>query len=134
MDTRQDIRNFGKVGEAAPVPNLVEIQTRAYEKFLQAELPPAKREKTGLEALIQEIFPIPSYDGSMGLQSLGYERRPPRYTPDECRRLRLTYGAPLKVRMRLQKAEPIEEDVYLGEIPLMIGGGEFIINGAERVI
>ncbi len=134
MDTRPEIRNFGKVGEAAPIPNLVDIQTRAYDRFLQADLPPSKREKTGLEALIQEIFPIPSYDGSSELQYLGYELRPPRYTPDECRRLRLTYGAPLKVRMRLQKAEPIEEDVYLGEIPLMIGGGEFIINGAERVI
>ncbi|MCE9581845.1 MAG: DNA-directed RNA polymerase subunit beta [Planctomycetes bacterium] len=129
-----EIRSFGKVGEAAPIPNLVEIQTKAYDRFLQADLPPSKREKIGLEALIQEIFPIPSYDGASELQYLGYELRPPRYTPEECRRLRLTYGAPLKVRMRLQKAEPIEEDVYLGEIPLMIGGGEFIINGAERVI
>ncbi|MBI2920900.1 MAG: DNA-directed RNA polymerase subunit beta [Planctomycetes bacterium] len=129
-----EIRSFGKVGEAAPIPNLVEIQTKAYERFLQAEMAPNKREKIGLEALIQEIFPIPSYDGSMELQYLGYELRQPRYTPDECRRLRLTYGAPLKVRLRLQKPEPIEEDVYLGEIPLMIGGGEFIINGAERVI
>ncbi|NUN48331.1 MAG: DNA-directed RNA polymerase subunit beta [Candidatus Brocadiae bacterium] len=129
-----EIRTFGKVSDAAPIPNLVDIQTKAYDRFLQADLAPNKREKAGLEALIQEIFPIPSYDGSIELQYLGYELRPPRYTPDECRRLRLTYGAPLKVRLRLQKAEPIEEDVYLGEIPLMIGGGEFIINGAERVI
>jgi DNA-directed RNA polymerase beta subunit len=70
----------------------------------------------------------------MALEYVGYELGRPRYTPDECRRLRLTYGAPFKVRVRLEKDDGIEEEVYLGEIPLMLGGGEFIINGAERVI
>ena len=70
----------------------------------------------------------------MSLEYLGYELGAPRYTPDECRRLRLTYGAPFKIRVRLNKEEPIEEEVYLGEFPIMLGGGEFIINGTERVI
>ena len=70
----------------------------------------------------------------MSLEYLGYELGAPRYSPDECRRLRLTYGAPFKIRVRLNKEEPIEEEVYLGEFPIMIGGGEFIINGTERVI
>ncbi|MBI5366058.1 MAG: DNA-directed RNA polymerase subunit beta, partial [Planctomycetes bacterium] len=129
-----EVINYGRVQEILPIPNLVEIQTKAYERFLQRDIAPEKRENLGLESIIREIFPIKSYDGSMELSYLGYSLGQPRYTPDECRRLRLTYGTPLKVRLRLVKAEPIEEDVYLGEVPLMIGGGEFIINSAERVI
>ncbi|MBI3273350.1 MAG: DNA-directed RNA polymerase subunit beta [Planctomycetes bacterium] len=129
-----EVINYGRVQEILTIPNLVEIQTKAYERFLQRDVPSEKRENFGLEAIIREIFPIKSYDGTMSLEYLGYSLGQPRYTPDECRRLRLTYGTPLKVRLRLTKAEPIEEEVYLGEIPLMIGGGEFIINSAERVI
>ena len=80
------------------------------------------------------MFPIYSYDKTMCLEYVGYELGRPRYTIDECRKLRLTFGYPFKVRLRLVKPEPIEEEVYLGEIPIMIGGGEFIINGSERVI
>ncbi len=125
---------FGRVKDILSVPNLVEMQTLAYARFLQADLALDKRQNLGLEAIIREIFPIKSYDGSLSLEYLGYDLGQPRYAPEECRRLRLTYGVPLKVKLRLNKAEPVEEDVYLGEIPLMIGGGEFIINGAERVI
>ena len=70
----------------------------------------------------------------MCLEYVGYELGRPRYTIDECRKLRMTFGYPFKVRLRLVKPEPIEEEVYLGEIPIMMGGGEFIINGSERVI
>ncbi len=127
---------FGQVEEIVEVPNLVEMQTRAYDRFLQKDVQGDKRETIGLEAVIREIFPIKSYDGSLALEYGGYHLGQPRYTPDECRRLRLTYGAPLKVTLTLknQKGEAITEEVYLGEIPLMIGGGEFIINSAERVI
>jgi DNA-directed RNA polymerase subunit beta len=86
------------------------------------------------EALLREIFPIYSYDKTMCLEYVGYELGRPRYTIDECRKLRMTFGYPFKVRLRLVKPEPVEEEVYLGEIPIMIGGGEFIINGSERVI
>jgi DNA-directed RNA polymerase subunit beta len=130
-----EIRHFGRVKELnGVVPNLVSLQRRSYEGFLQADVPPAKRKNSGLEALIREIFPIVSYDGSIVLEYVRYELGRPRYTSEECRDLRLTYGIPFKIRVRLRKPEPIEEEVYLGEIPVMIGEGGFIINGAERVI
>jgi DNA-directed RNA polymerase subunit beta len=128
------IRNFGKAQTVLEIPDLVELQTRSYAEFLQALVPFNERKDVGLEAIIREIFPIKSYSGAMALEYIGYELGRPRYTPDECRKLRLTYGAPFKIRVRLDKEEPVEEEVYLGEIPIMLGGGEFIINGAERVI
>lgn len=127
-------RYYGKVRESVEIPNLVLLQTKSYEDFIQAHVSREDRQNVGLEAIIREIFPIYSYDKTMCLEYLGYELGKPRYTPDECRRLRLTYGAPFKLFLCLDKGEKIEEEVYLGEIPLMIGGGEFIINGAERVI
>ena len=136
MATRT-VRDFGKIADAIDVPNLIEVQLNSYERFLQAEVVPAKRKKIGLEALFQEIFPIESYDKTMNLEYLMYEFDRPRYSPNECRELRLTYGYPLKIACRLKRsdAEDISEQaVYIGEIPIMIGGGEFIINGAERVI
>jgi len=131
------IRNFGLIGDAIKVPNLIEVQRKSYSRFLQEDIAPNRRKKIGLEGLLQEIFPIVSYDKSMELEILGYELEPPRYTPQQCRELRLTYGYPLKIRCMLKRKEAddiSEQAIYLGEIPIMIGGGEFIINGAERVI
>jgi DNA-directed RNA polymerase subunit beta len=125
---------FGRIREIFPLPDLTELQTSSYERFLQRNTPPHKRQNIGLEAILREIFPIKSHDGSVSLEYLGYELGQPRYSPDECRQLRLTYGVPLKIRLRLNKAEPVEEEVYLGDLPLMIGGGKFIINGAERTV
>src|SRR5688572_28591931 len=125
---------YGRYRSVMEVPDLVELQTKSYSDFLQVDLPPGKRKDIGLESLLREIFPIESYDKTMKLEYLGYELGRPRYTPDECRKLRLTYGYPFKILVRLVKPDPVEEDVYLGEIPIMIGGGEFIVNGAERVI
>ena len=124
---------YGRYQSVAEIPNLVEMQTRAYEAFLQPDILPTKRENTGLEALLREIFPITSYDKTLSLEYLYYELGRPSYTPEECRQLRKTFGYPFKIRVRLVKPEPIEEEIYLGEIPIMIGGGEFIINGSERV-
>ncbi len=126
-------RRFGG-RRSQPVPNLVHLQTNAFSSFLQEDITPEHRVHSGLHGVLSEIFPIPSYDGTMELQYLGYELGSPRYTQDECRELKLTYGRPFKIRVRLQKESPVEEDVYLGEIPIMIGGGEFLINGTERVI
>ena len=84
--------------------------------------------------MLREIFPIESYDKTLKLEYLRYELGKPRYEPDECRQLRLTYGRPFRVWLRLTKEQPIEEEVYLGDMPIMLGGGEFIINGAERVV
>jgi DNA-directed RNA polymerase subunit beta len=127
-------KSFARYPQILDIPDLVEIQTAAYRDFLQVDLPHAQRGVKGLEALLREVFPIFSYDKTMCLEYIGYELGKPRYSIEECRQLRLTFGYPFKVRLRLIKAEPIEEEVYLGEIPVMIGGGEFIINGSERVI
>jgi DNA-directed RNA polymerase subunit beta len=130
-------RNFGRVQEVLEVPNLTEIQTRKYEEFLQLDGEPTRRKNLGLESVLREVFPITSYDGSLRLDYVSYRLGRPRYTPDQCRALRLTYGRPFRVTVRLSGpayAEPIEEEVYVGELPIMMGGGEFIINGAERVI
>ncbi len=128
------IRKFGRYQHVIEVPDLTEIQRKAYQDFLMVDVPQSSRPNHGLEELLREVFPIYSYDKTMCLEYVGYELGRPRYTIDECRKLRLTYGYPFKVRLRLVKPEPVEEEVYLGEIPLMIGGGEFIINGSERVI
>src|ERR687896_1405433 len=130
-------RDFSKRGDALPIPNLIDVQIESYQRFLQKDVEPAKRKEEGLEALLREVFPIESYDGNLRLEYISYELSEPRYTTDECRALRLTYGMPFRIKVRLvrkDKDEVMEDAIYLGEIPIMIGGGEFIINGAERVI
>jgi DNA-directed RNA polymerase subunit beta len=132
------LRDFSKRGDGMNVPDLTRIQTEAYERFLQTRKGAQERDPSlGLEALMREVFPIESYDGTMALDYLYYTLEAPRYTPDECRELRLTFGAPFKVGVRLRREgqqEVAEEEIYLGEFPIMMGGGEFIVNGAERVI
>ncbi len=132
------VRNFVKRGDALEVPDLTEVQRRAYDRFLQHGKAPQGRDvELGLEALMREVFPIESYDETMKLEYLWYELDEPRYTPDECRELRLTYARPFKLCLRLQRethGDLPEEEIYLGEFPIMMGGGEFIVNGAERVI
>ena len=133
----QAVRNFGRVRDVVEIPDLVAIQKRSYERFLQAEVAPTRRKCIGLESLFREIFPVVNYDKTMHLEYLYYELEKPRYTPNECRQLRLTYGYPLKIccRLRTKDGEDLaEQSVYLGEMPIMIGGGEFIFSGAERAI
>ena len=132
--TSQPVRLFGRYPDIVPLPNLVEIQTKSYSDFLMVKTPPGNRSDQGLQALLNEVFPIYSFDKTMCLEFVSYDLGAPRYTIEECRQLRLTFGYPFKVRLRLVKDEPIEEEVYLGELPIMIGGGEFIINGSERVV
>src|SRR6266496_6761357 len=129
-------RDFGRFGDAVEVPDLTEVQTRSYAHFLQLDVPWDRRAVSGLEGVLKEIFPIESYDKKLSLDYIRYELGKPRYDPDECRQLRLTYGRPFRVWLRLRKADgtAVEEEVYLGDMPIMIGGGEFIINGAERVV
>ncbi|MCZ6811124.1 MAG: DNA-directed RNA polymerase subunit beta [Planctomycetota bacterium] len=134
----KNVRDFAKRGDAIAVPTLTQVQRDSYERFLQLNQPVDKRNpKSGLEALLGEVFPIQSYDGTMRLEYLYYKLDEARYTPDECRELRLTYGMPFRIGVRLVRegvSEIPEEEIYLGEIPIMMGGGEFIVNGAERVI
>jgi DNA-directed RNA polymerase subunit beta len=132
------VRDFSKRGDAIPVPDLTTVQRNAYGRFLQKDKTPDNRDlHRGLESLLGEMFPIVSYDGTMTLEYVHYTLEEPRYTPDECRQLRLTYGMPFRVRVRLNRQDHpdlVDEDIYLGEIPIMMGGGEFLVNGAERVI
>jgi DNA-directed RNA polymerase subunit beta len=131
------VRNFGRVKDTVAIPDLVALQRDSYERFLQQTVSSAKRRCQGLEELLREVFPIESYDKSLTLEYLYYELEEPRYTINQCRQLRLTYGYPLKIGCRLRRSEGAdiaEQAIYLGEMPVMIGGGEFIINGAERVI
>ena len=132
------IRNFSKRGDGMAVPDLTKVQRDAYERFLQFAKNPDERDASlGLEALLREVFPIKSYDETMTLEYTRYVLEEPRYTPDECRQLRLTFGRPFKIGVRLKREgrpDMPEEDIYLGEFPIMMGGGEFIVNGAERVI
>ena len=132
--TSMPVRSFGLYPDIVALPDLVEIQTKSYSEFLMVDTPPGNRVSQGLQALLSEVFPIYSFDKTMCLEFVSYDLGAPRYTIEECRQLRLTFGYPFKVRLRLVKDEPIEEEVYLGEIPIMIGGGEFIINGSERVV
>src|SRR4051812_30428045 len=132
-----EVRDFSKRGDALPIPNLIEVQIESYQKFLQKDVAPEKRKNDGLESLLREVFPIESYDGNLRLEYISYDLSEPRYTTDECRALRLTYGMPFRIQVRFvrkDKDEVVEDSIYLGEVPIMIGGGEFIINGAERVI
>ncbi|MCS7465934.1 DNA-directed RNA polymerase subunit beta [Stieleria sp. ICT_E10.1] len=128
------VRHFGTDLGGFELPDLTALQTASYKEFLQEDVNSLAREDKGLESVLREIFPIASYDGNITLEYLRYELGKPRYTSQECRQLRLTYGMPLRIWLRLNREEPHEEEVYLGDMPIMMGGGEFIINGAERVV
>ena len=136
----KETRNYSRFADdkeqekLTKVPNLTAVQKKSYDRFLQYGADPLRRDPEGLQAVLEETFPIESFDKQVSLQFLHYELGKPLYGPDECRQLRLTYGRPFKVRLRLNKQEPMEQEVYLGEMPIMMGGGEFIINGAERVV
>ena len=129
-----EIRNFGSIQGTFEISDLTRIQTDSYVRFLQLEADARERKDEGLEAILREVFPIESYDGKYRLEYIKYELGKPRYTQLECRQLRLTFGRPFRIWLRLVKEQPIEEEVYLGDMPIMIGGGEFIINGSERVV
>lgn len=121
--------------EIIDLPNLIEIQIKSYNQFLQAHLLPHERENVGLQEVFQEIFPIKSYDEKTVLEFLSYNLGVPKYTPEECIRRGISYNVTLKVQFRLTDETGIkEEEVYMGTIPVMTDKGTFIINGAERVI
>ncbi|MEM7454533.1 MAG: DNA-directed RNA polymerase subunit beta [Planctomycetota bacterium] len=130
----ENVRIFGSGRDYQVPPDLTKIQTHSYKRFLQTDVESEKRKDMGIEGVLKEIFPIESYDKKLRLDYVRYDLGKPRYTPEECRQLRLTYGRPFRVWLRLNKEQPVEEEVFLGDIPIMMGGGEFIINGAERVV
>ena len=130
-------KNFGKLKDVIDLPDLIEIQTKSYKDFLQLDTPAAKRrDDIGLQAVFREVFPIESYYGSHVLDFVGYEVIPPKESWQKALSDGESYQASLRVKFRLKSgdAAPIEEEVYMGEIPLITEQGTFIINGAERVI
>ncbi|TDU64291.1 DNA-directed RNA polymerase subunit beta [Prosthecobacter fusiformis] len=127
--------NFGKIHEVAEPPNLIEIQLRSYEEFLQKNILASKRKEVGLQAVFKEVFPIESYDAKMTLDFVMYEIGEPKLTALEAIREAESYSAPLYVTFELRdEAGAKQERVYMGEIPLMTDRGTFVINGAERVV
>jgi DNA-directed RNA polymerase subunit beta len=139
-------KDFGKRPPVLGVPNLLTIQTDSYREFLQEYVAPKQREDKGLHAALKSVFPIVSYSGNAALEYVDYRLGEPPFDERECRNRGMTYGAPLRVTVRLviyDKDSPAskkavkyvkEQEVYMGEIPLMTDTGTFIINGTERVI
>ncbi|MCS6770437.1 MAG: DNA-directed RNA polymerase subunit beta [Kiritimatiellae bacterium] len=127
--------NYGKLKDILEPPDLIEIQLNSYRDFLQLDTPPTKRKRIGLQAVFKEVFPIESYDGKVVLDFVKYDISEPKMGPLECLREGQSYAAPLYVTFRLKDGDEVrEEDVYMGEVPLMTHQGSFIINGAERVV
>ncbi len=144
---RKRVRKFfGNITEVAKMPNLIEVQKASYDQFLMVDEPEGGREDQGLEAVFKSVFPISDFTGSSMLEFVRYDFEPSKYDTEECRQRDMTYSAPLKVTLRLivfdidedtgaKSVRDIkEQEVFMGDMPLMTGNGTFIINGTERVI
>ncbi len=127
--------NYGSIEEVIQPPNLIDIQKKSFVDFLQADVDPLKREPIGFQAVFKEIFPIESYDGQCVLDFVKYDIQAPKLTEVECIKEGVTFAAPLYVTFRLKDGDEVrEEDIFMGDIPLMTENGSFVVNGAERVI
>jgi len=139
-------KSYGKIQDAAEMPNLIEVQKNSYAHFLQANVPSDNRDDVGLEAVFRSVFPIKDFTETAILEYIGYEFEHPKYDVEECQQRDITFAAPLKVTLRLIVFEVDEEtgaksvkdikeqDVYMGDLPLMTINGTFVINGTERVV
>jgi DNA-directed RNA polymerase subunit beta len=139
-------KSFGRIPEAVRMPNLIEVQRSSYEQFLQRDVRPGQRTIEGLEAVFRSVFPIKDFNERAVLEYVSYEFEDPKYDVEECVQRDMTFAAPLKVKLRLIVFENDEEtgarsvkdikeqDVYMGDIPLMTDKGTFVVNGTERVI
>ena len=139
-------KSFGRVAEVAPMPNLIEVQKSSYDHFLQMGVVPEQRSNVGLQEVLRSVFPIRDFSERAQLEFVRYELETPKYDVDECQQRGITFAAPLKVTLRLvvwdvdedtgsRSIRDIkEQDVYMGDMPLMTKNGTFIINGTERVI
>jgi len=127
--------NFGKLKDTLSPPNLIEIQINSYLDFLQKDTPILERKNDGIEAVFREVFPIESYDGRLVLEFVSYTIGDPKATEIECIREGITYSVPLYVKLRLREEDNLkDEEIYMGEMPMVTSRGSFIINGAERVV
>src|SRR6516162_10613590 len=147
FNTRKRIRRFfGHIESVAPMPNLIEVQKSSYESFLQRVTPAAKRTQAGLQEVFRSVFPIKDFAERASLEFVKYEFEDPKYDVEECQQRGITYAAPLKVTLQLVVWDIDEEagsrsirdikeqDVYMGDMPLMTDNGTFVVNGTERVI
>nr|WP_321456639.1 DNA-directed RNA polymerase subunit beta [uncultured Cohaesibacter sp.] len=137
---------FGHIKEVAEMPNLIEVQKASYDQFLLMEEPASGRPDEGLQSVFSSVFPITDFSGTSQLEFVRYEFEAPKYDTEECRMRGMTYSAPLKLTLRLivfevdedtgaKSVKDIkEQDVYMGDMPLMTDKGTFIVNGTERVI
>ncbi len=137
---------YGNITEVTDMPNLIEVQMSSYDAFLMVEEPEGGRGDEGLQAVFNSVFPIKDFTGAAQLDFVRYDFEPPKYDTEECRQRDMTYSAPLKVTLRLivfdidedtgaKSVKDIkEQEVYMGDMPLMTGNGTFVINGTERVI
>jgi DNA-directed RNA polymerase subunit beta len=145
--SRKRIRKvFGKGVEVATMPNLIEVQKESYDQFLQMKEPEGGRLNEGLQSVFKSVFPISDFTGQSVLEFVRYEFEAPKFDVDECQQRGMTFAAPLKVTLRLivfeidpdTQAKSVkdikEQDVYMGDIPLMTKNGTFVVNGTERVI
>tara|TARA_B100001248_G_scaffold220746_1_gene176683 strand:+ start:128081 stop:131863 length:3783 start_codon:yes stop_codon:yes gene_type:complete len=127
--------NFGKLKEVITPPNLIKNQIDSFTEFLQIDVPAQEREPVGLEAIFREVFPIESYDSRCTLEYVSYNIVKPKQSETECLREGISYSVSLYVKLRLREEESIkDEEIYMGELPMITKQGSFIINGAERVI
>ncbi|NSW75523.1 MAG: DNA-directed RNA polymerase subunit beta [Candidatus Atribacteria bacterium] len=130
-------RSFAKIPSCAEIPNLIEIQRDSFQWFLQADVAPQERKRQGLQEVFLEIFPIQDFTGNLILEFLEYRLEEPPLSIKEAKEKGRTYAAPLYVRVRLidrRTNEIREQDVYMGDMPLMTDKGTFVVNGAERVV
>ncbi len=139
-------RPFGRIAAAAPMPNLIEVQKSSYDQFLQMHVPPEKRTNTGLQEVFRGVFPIKDFAERASLEFVKFEFEEPKYDVEECQQRGITYAAPLKLTLQLVVWDVDEEtgsrsirdikeqDVYMGDMPLMTANGTFVVNGTERVI
>ncbi len=146
MNRRRVRRTFGKISEVAEMPNLIEVQRNSYEQFLQMYDPVDERIDVGLQAVFNSVFPIKDFAGRSMLEFVSYTLEQPKYDVDECHQRGLTFASPLRLTLRLivwdldpdTGAKSIrdmkEQDVYMGDMPLMTPNGTFVVNGTERVI
>jgi len=139
-------KNFGRIGAAVPMPNLIEVQKTSYDQFLQRDVAPEDRAETGLQEVFKSVFPIKDFSERGTMEFVKYELEEPKYDVEECQQRGMTFAVPLKLTLRLVVWDVDEEtdarsvrdikeqDVYMGDMPLMTDNGTFVINGTERVI
>jgi len=128
--------SFSRIKKSYPMPHLFEHQLVSYEEFLQANVLPEKRKKVGLQEVLEEVFPMESPDKQYRLEFVSYSVGRSRYSVDECIRRSQSFASPLRVRVRLAGPDKSikEQEIYLGDIPLMTETASFIINGDERAV